>query len=343
VSVTLVGDAIENPANALTMVHASQMFGAACRFRDTKSLAATCSGQGFLTASSSDVKALHARIVACDNLPGAKDVFGFEAGHDFALLVGNERRGLSHEFAAMATDRVQVPMHSRRVNCLNVAAASAVGLYYLCGPKVGAIAVRKDPTSRRPDILLYQAADHFELGSTIRSAAAFGWNRALVEDRHQVWFGCGRSVRAEGRAAARRGKNEIALIPCQLSAPSAHRRVTVITCQRIGVPIHRVNFAGGPSQLVVIPDESQGGLAPQDWNRPGLEVEFADLQLPAVEFTYHYRLVASIALAEISRQVGRRSVVKPLPGPRPPIYDHELEPLAEAPGEVIAFEDLLAY
>src|SRR5262249_56512364 len=113
------------------------------------------------------------------------------------------------------------------------------------------------------------------------------------------------SVRAEGRAAARRGKNEIALIPCQLRAQSAHRRVTVITCQRIGVPIHRVNFAGGPGQLVVIPDENHGGLAPQDWNRQGLEVEFASLQLPAVEFTYHYRLVASIALAEISRQVGR--------------------------------------
>jgi tRNA C32,U32 (ribose-2'-O)-methylase TrmJ len=176
VSVTLVGDAIENPANALTMVHASQMFGAACRFRDTKGLAATCSGQGFLTASSSDVRALHARIVACDNLPGAKDVFGFEAGHDFALLVGNERRGLSHEFATMATDRVQVPMHSRRVNCLNVAAASAVGLYYLCGSKVGAIAVRKDPASRRPDILLYQPADHFELAARFvrprRSAGA---------------------------------------------------------------------------------------------------------------------------------------------------------------------------
>jgi hypothetical protein len=119
--------------------------------------------------------------------------------------------------------------------------------------------------------------------------------------------------------------------------------VTVITCQRIGVPIHRVNLAGGPSQLVVIPDESQGGLAPQDWNKPGLEVEFAGLQLPAVEFKYHYRLVASIALAEISRQVGLRSVVRPLPRPRPPIYDHNLEPLVEVPGEVIAFEDLLAY
>jgi tRNA(Leu) C34 or U34 (ribose-2'-O)-methylase TrmL len=343
VSVTLVGDSIENPANALTMLHASQMFGAACRFRDTKGLAATCSDQGFLTASSSDVQALHTRIVACDNLPGAKDVFGFEAGHDFALLVGNERRGLSHEFAAMATDRVQVPMHSHRVNCLNVAAASAVGLYYLCGQRAGAMAVRKDPASRRPDVLLYQPADHFELGSTIRSAAAFGWNRALVEDRYRVWFGCARSVRAEGRAAARRGKNEIALIPFQLSGQSAHRRVTVITCQRIGVPIHRVNFAGGPGQLVVIPDESCGASVPKDWNRPGVDVEFASLQLPAVEFTYHYRLVASIALAEISRQVGRRSGFKPLPGRRPPVYDHELEPLAEVPGEVIAFEDLLAY
>src|SRR5256885_10514710 len=34
--VMLVGDGIENPANALTMIHAAAMFGARCRFRDTQ-------------------------------------------------------------------------------------------------------------------------------------------------------------------------------------------------------------------------------------------------------------------------------------------------------------------
>ena len=49
---------------------------------------------------------------------------GDQAGRDFAVMVGNERRGLSYECAKLATDKVQVPMFSRRVNCLNVAAVA---------------------------------------------------------------------------------------------------------------------------------------------------------------------------------------------------------------------------
>src|SRR5437870_4437128 len=124
--ITLVGDAIENPANALTMIHAASMFGAACRFRDTKKLAdSDLFAGGFPAIHSHEVRALHTRIVACDNLPRAADVYGFNPGTSFALLVGNERRGLSHEFQALATDVVHILMHSRRINCLNVAAASA--------------------------------------------------------------------------------------------------------------------------------------------------------------------------------------------------------------------------
>jgi hypothetical protein len=342
-NVTLVGDAIENPANAVTMVHAAEMFGAACRFRDTKGLAGALATGRLLTISGDQVRALHSRILACENLPGAKDVYGFAAGRDFALLLGNERRGLSHEFTTLATDRVQIPMRSRRINCLNVAAAAAVGLYYLCGDKVGAMAVRKDPTGRRPDLLLFEPADHFELGSTFRSAAAFGWDRAFIVDRHRVWFACDRVFRSPGRAAARRGKNEILLIPCQTDASYAYRRVVVVTCRQQGVPIHRVNLAGGPSQLVVIPDESGGHAAPETWRRMAPQVEVAALQFPAAEFTYHYRLAATVALAEISRQVGRRSAAKPAPARRPPIYDHALEQLAEASGEIVCFADLLKY
>jgi len=339
-NVTLVGDAIENPANALTMLHTAEMFRAGCRFRNTKALA-----EAFVVerpVTSADISARHQRIIACDNLPGAGDIFGFSAGPDFALLVGNERRGLSHEFAALATARVQVPMQSRRINCLNVAAAAAVGLYYLCGSRTGPMAVRKDPGSRRPDLLLYQPADHFELGSTIRSAAGLGWDRAFIEDPQHAWFGCDRAVRSEGRAAARRGKNEILLIPCPPQASYAYPRVTVITCKPIGAPLHRANLAGGSAQLIVIPDEIHSDFAPETWHRLGRHIEFAHLQLPTSEFPYHYRLPATIALAEISRQVGRRAAKAP-PSARRPIYDHALERLAQAAGEIVPFEDLLKY
>jgi hypothetical protein len=224
-----------------------------------------------------------------------------------------------------------------------VAAASAVALYYLCAPPVGPMAVRKDPRSRRPELLLLGAGDHFELGSTIRSAAGLGWERAFIEDRHQVWFGCNRAVRSEGRAAARRGKNEILLIPCTTGTTYSYPRVTVITCKRVGTPLHRANLAGGPSQLVAIPDESQVGTTAEDWFRFGRHVELAYLQLPTTDFTYHYRLVATIALAEISRQVGRRPAVKVPSAPRPPIYDNKLADLAKATGELVVMQDLMSY
>jgi hypothetical protein len=59
-NVTLVGDAIENPANALTMTHAAAMFGASCRFRDTKGLASSeMFATGLPAISSDQVRTLH--------------------------------------------------------------------------------------------------------------------------------------------------------------------------------------------------------------------------------------------------------------------------------------------
>jgi hypothetical protein len=258
-------------------------------------------------------------------------------------MVGNERRGLSYECAKLATDKVQVPMFSRRINCLNVAASSAVALYYLRGTRVGSMAIRGEPNNRRPEVLLLGAGDHVELGSAIRSTAAFGWGRVFIEDREQVWFGCERAVRSEGRAAARRGKNEILCVPCTTGATHGFARVTVITTREVEAPVHRVNLARGPSQLVVIPDEKHVDQSLEAWSRLGKEVEFAHLQIPAMDFQYHYRLMATIALAEISRQVGRRPPIKVRPVGRPPIYDHRLARLAEAVGQIVSLKELLDY
>ena len=323
------------------------MFGVECRFRDTKNLADALNAnpyrESIRTVTSAELQSLHSRIIAFDNLPRARDLYGFHASHDFAVLLGNECRGLSREFASIATDRVQVPMFSRRINCLNVAAASAVALYYLCAPPVAPMAVRTDPRNRRPELLLLAPGDHFELGSTIRSAAGLGWERAFVEDRNRAWFGCDRSIRSEGRAAARRGKNEILLIPTRPENAFSHARVTVITCKQAGAPLRRANLAHGPAQLIVIPDESQPTVAAEDWTRFGRTVEFAHLELPRADFKYHYRLVATIALAEISRQVGRHPKFKAPAGPRLPVYDYRIEELAQTSGEIVSMDQLKAY
>jgi hypothetical protein len=347
-AVTLIGDSIENPANALVMKDAAKMFGAACRFRDTKGLNQIDGSIGlgdepFLTIEPEQISELHSRVVAFDNLPGASEVYGYQAGSDFGVMVGNERRGLSYECGKHATDKVHVPMFSRRINCLNVAAASAVALYYLCGTGVGRMAVRGEPGNRRPEVLLLGPGSHVEVGSAIRSIAGFGWNRVFIEDRKQMWFGCDRAVRSEGRAAARRGKNEILCIPCPVDASHAFSRVTVVTTRNTGTPVHRVNLARGPNQLIVIPDESYVDCAAEEWFRLGKEVEFAQLQVPVVEFPYHYRLIATIALAEVSRQVGRRPTTKGPPSLRPPIYDHRLARVAETTGQLVPLGELISY
>jgi hypothetical protein len=119
--------------------------------------------------------------------------------------------------------------------------------------------------------------------------------------------------------------------------------VTIITTRPVGVPVHRVNLARGPSQLIVIPDEENVDCSAETWSRLGKEVEFAHLQIPATEYQYHYRLTATIALAEVSRQVGRRPAVKARPVGRPPIYDDRLARLAEAAGQIVSLEDLADY
>ncbi len=119
--------------------------------------------------------------------------------------------------------------------------------------------------------------------------------------------------------------------------------MTIITTQALGAPAHRVNLARGPSQLVVFPDEKNGDQSEETWSRLGKEVEFAHLQLPATDYHYHYRLTATIALAEISRQVGRRPAIKMRAVGRPPIYDDRLARLAEAAGQIVSLEDLVGY
>jgi hypothetical protein len=346
--ITLVGDGIENPGNALTMVHAAQMFNAGYRFRDTRELAEsgelTSALAGPLPAITSDeLCALHARIIACDNIPGARDVYGFRAGRDFAVLVGNERRGISRQFRDLATDAVQIPMRSGRLNCLNVAAASAVALYYLSRAQVGPVMRRQDPGSRRPELLLLGAGNHIELGSAIRSATALGWTRAFIEDRDRVWFGVDRVTRSEGRAAARRARNDIRLIPCSVDTRYGFPEVAVITAKRLGVPIHKADLARGPRQLVVIPDESRVETIEETWTRLGRTVQFAHLDFPQSDFVYHYRLVATVALAEISRQVGVRAADVREPRRRPPIYDRALDRFAEAVGEMVSLAELMDY
>jgi len=348
--ITLVGDGIENPWNARTLIDAAAMFGGACLFRDRARLASawmqTMREQPAPTMiSRDDLVQGYAPIILCDNMDGATDIYGFGpvTGPQPAVVVGNERRGLAHDLRPIAHQSVQIPMVSRQINCLNVAAAAAVALYYLSRGS-GKVGQSLHPHKKRPELLLAGPADHLELGSAIRSAAAFGWDHILIEDRRCVWFGVDRVTRSEGRAAARRGRNAIRVIPAHQDDHYAFDNVCVLTARHSGLPLHRARLDLGPRQLIVIPDESALSLDAEAWARLGRKITVVSLELPSRTFVYHYRLIATIVLAEIARQVGRP--LQPGVGRRKqrrPSYESVIEQVERAEGELIYLDDLELY
>jgi tRNA G18 (ribose-2'-O)-methylase SpoU len=349
--VVLVGDGIENPWNARTLVDAAAMFGTRCLFRDRAGLAGVWAetvpaAPPLSLVSPADLARDYTPVIACDNLPGAADVYGFRPapGPRPALVVGNERRGIARDVQALATQAVQIPMFGRRLDCLNVAAAAAVVLYYLARGGGGRLQRSTHPERRRPALLLVGPTDHVEVGSAIRSAGAFGWEQLLLDDRAGVWFGSNRAQRTEGRAAARRNRNPIHLIPAAAGSKLLFDEVCVVTLRRGGTALHRASLAGGPRQLVVIPDEMGVNADQEDWERLGKRVRFVQLDAPAAEFAYRYRLVATIALAEVARQVGQRPRVPLVRAARERvIYDRALALLAAEVGEVVYLDELGDY
>jgi tRNA G18 (ribose-2'-O)-methylase SpoU len=347
--ITLVGDGIENPWNAGVLQAASAMFGATCAFRDRAGLAAAWSAarpdaEPLTMLTREELAAAYAPIIALDNVAGAQPVYGFRPrGPRPALVAGNERRGISREVLALSLRSVTIPMAGHRLDTLNVAAASAVALYYLSRGGGGPLQVTAQPPKRRPELLLLGAADHVELGSTIRSAGAFGWERVLVEDRAGVWFGAPRHVTTEGRSAARRHRNPIRLIPAAPTASYAFAEAWIVTRWRGEVPLHHAHLAAGPRGLLVIPDESAIDFEAEPWQRLAARVRYARLDLPERPFPYHYRLIASIVLAEAARQIGQRAR-EPVRRPRAePLYDRALTLREAEQGETIDLEDLAGY
>ncbi len=346
----LIGDGIENAWNAQAMQHAAGMFGWDCAFRDRQGLlddwTAKELGPPPARLTLDEIRRRCDPIVAFDNGKGALPLYGFRPGGSdrLALAVGNERRGIAGDLVREAGHLVQVPMASRRVNCLNVAASAAVALFYLSRGGGGKLYTRADPHRNRPELLLVGGDDHVDLGSTIRSAAAFGWNRALVEDRSRVWFGCDRVVRSQGRAAARRGKNAIRLVPTRQDRRYGFEEACIVSLRSGGRPLSRANLARGPRQVVVLADEGSVDAVAEDWQRLARTVRPVTIDLPAAgpDFVYHYRLASTIALAEVARQVGIRAP-RVRARPRPPVYDRSLRTLVEDTGEVVLLADLEEY
>lgn len=342
----LIGDGIENPWNARTLIDAAAMFGSSCYFRDRKKLydafAGNWPGQAIQLISCEQMAMKFTPILALDNVDNALDLFGFKLNQNTnpAIIVGNEKFGIAHDMRSHAEHVLEIPMTGHNLNTLNVASAAGVALYYLTSGFGGRMHVRSSPQRLRPELMLIGGSDHFELGSAIRSAGAFGWDRMIVDDREKIWFGCNRITRSEGRAAARRGRNPIRLLPCDRKSGFTFKQVLVVSTKE-GEPLHRAELARGPQQLIVIPDESQVDFRSEDWQRLGNKVQFVKIELPVAQFNYHYRLLASIALAEVSRQVGTKTMLRVARRSRQgPVYESAMAVLLGHHGEAVYLEDL---
>lgn len=345
--IDLVGDGIENPHNARAMIGAATMFGADCSLLDRKGIATQveCS-----VATLEQVVSEHDMIIALDNQPGAKSVYGYRVpaeSRNVAVVAGNERLGVSHSVVSSSHALLCIPMVSRKVNCLNVASASAVVLYYLSNRFAAPMATRSQPQKRRPEILLIAGSDHVELGSSIRSACAFGWQRVFVEDRHNVWFGGNHGLKREARAAARRAKNEIRVIPTKQHHQYKFQEAVIVVCgvsrgsSRLSgvVPLHKARLAEGLSQLVVLIDQSViDDSIIGEFSRFAQRVQMAFIECGDSVHNHQFRLTASIALAEIARQVGQKTPWKP--SPQEPLYESALRFIADEQGEIFSLEEL---
>lgn len=265
----LAGDGVEAPANVAALRDAAALCGARWAPLDDALLAAADP------------------LLVLENAPDATPLHGLRLppGPCPVLVVGHERRGVSRELLRRADRVIAIPVASRAVNTLNVAAAAAVALHALTGRGSDRpVQRRPDPAARRPRLLLVNdqpgADGGAELGSALRSAAAFGWTEACVDD--PAWFEGDRAERASGRAAARQAKSPLRVLP---GVPRG--QLLRVSPSGDGPGLHRLDLAR-PELVLVL-----GG--------PGGDASLGLEPGPA-----RLRLVASIALAEVARQVGVR-------------------------------------
>jgi tRNA G18 (ribose-2'-O)-methylase SpoU len=341
----LVGDGVENPANARALLDAAAMFGIPCLFRDTRGLEALWDtdrgGLLPLVDPHNPIESL-APLVAVENVTGAVPVYDApKPRRGSSIVVGNERLGIRGDLLRVADQCVQIPTASRGVNTLNVASAAAVALFYLLATDRRPTRQSPQPVRRRPAVLLAAPTDHVEVGSAIRTAAAFGWRSVGLDDRHSVWFGVSRAARTEGRAAARTHRNATRVLPLRAEGSLGFKRIVLAGTRVDGRPILEVDLAGGRDTLLVIPDED--GIGEGEWGSLGGRMDFARVELPVSTFPYRYRLVASIVLAEAARQIGRPAALG-RPAPRRGLtYQSTLEVAAAGGGEVVSPSELRDY
>jgi tRNA G18 (ribose-2'-O)-methylase SpoU len=302
----VIGDRIENPGNVDCLRAAAEMFDWECELLDDSDHSIA-----LRQLARSGVP-----ILAIENTSDAEDLFRYRPPPGrLAIIVGNERKGISRSVLRLVDRVLRIPIASAHINTVNVAAAAAIAVFHLTRARDGRIGA-SGRSRGRPEVLLTGVGDAIELGSAVRSAACFGWPRLFIDDRHAAWFASDRVTRSLARGAARRGRNPIRVLPVREDA--AFDEVCIVGARGRGEPLRRTDLARGPGQLVVISDDSDR-FDEDSAPRLGRRVRRVCLETEPGP-PRPFRLIASIALAEIARQVGAWRTVTSMartPGCRP--------------------------
>lgn len=345
----LIGDSIENPWNRVALGDLAELFGWTAKFCGSKLVQekspksrSLIDDEELSYCAMEEIQDAVKTLLCFDTGSRAQSIYGMKKAKldQLALVVGNERKGIGRELLHAATKLVQVPMVSRRVNSLNVAAAAAVALYYLSKGSAPVYS-RSDPEKHRPDLMILAGDDHIELGSSLRSAAAFGWRQVLLEDPKKIWFDTERARQLESRAAARRSKNKIRIIPSTSTQQHYYDEVVLIRRGPGSPSLARADLARGARQLMILADESTVDLDTLELQRFAKTVKQAHIGFPK-EQGYHFRFGATIALAETARQVGqsKKSGKRRKDQLR---YKRELETRFPEKGMILSLEELISW
>ncbi len=182
------------------------------------------------------------RVLACETSAQSRAVYEYAMPRgNVGLIVGNERNGIPGKLLKKVHQIISLPMLGKGLSSVNVAVAAAI-ILYVAERDFGRKRYRSVALSHRDvDVLAFGPPDPSELGSFLRGAWAFGWQRIFLADPGRAWFTDDRQTILAGRAAARCEVNRLVVCPREQLNLGDYDQIVVCDNRRSGgsfVEIH---------------------------------------------------------------------------------------------------------
>jgi len=294
-----VGFEIEGEWNIPLLANAAAMSRASLLFVESKIPLSTAVIRSNSTAGIEETLDQFDRVLACETGRQSQPIYEYAIPRgNVGLIVGNERTGIPAKLLKKVRQIVSIPMLGRGLSSVNVAVAAAI-ILYAAERDFGRKRFRPVALSHRDvDVLAFGPSEPSELGSFLRSAWAFGWQRVFVADPSGVWFTSDRQTILASRAAARCEVNRLAVCPREQLNISDYDQIVVCDKLRSGDPLSRFALPSRGKVLLVYGDADESLSS-----RGSFQQVFVDHADPAVDPCYRH--AGSILLSVISQQLAK--------------------------------------